>query len=138
VDIKKYLKISEGNINNARRLANETEEGGWKFIEQKDGVSIYSRSIAGSAVMCMRGDGVIRASPEVVFLTAFCMEDRPKWDAMYERGSTIDAPTPTLKISHLMFKGTLMIYSSFWNSNSVFRSMAGCFSRFCLSQQPSP
>lgn len=55
--------------------------------------------------MCVRGEGWVRASPEDVFLCCFCIHDRPKWDLMFDEGRMIEELSPTIRLSHLKFKG---------------------------------
>lgn len=68
-------------------------------------MKIFSKAVPGSNLMFMRGEGTIAAHAEDVYLCTFAMEDRPKWDKMFEKGTVLENLTPTIRISYMQFKG---------------------------------
>lgn len=107
---QQYIDAAEATIDKLLELA--TTDEGWKFVKDKDGVTIHSRYNDDSPIVMFRGKTSFNVSAQEVLK---CTEDlvaRPSWDALFIEGIVHKQFDETHQILQFKFKSPAMMVSN--------------------------
>jgi len=67
-------------------LAVANDQNGWEDVAEKLEVKVTQKSGGESGISIVKGEGVIKATPEQVKDLLYSVENRGKWDTFFEKG----------------------------------------------------
>eukprot|EP01115_Flamella_aegyptia_P014368 TRINITY_DN812_c0_g1_i1.p1 TRINITY_DN812_c0_g1~~TRINITY_DN812_c0_g1_i1.p1 ORF type:complete len:214 (+),score=65.86 TRINITY_DN812_c0_g1_i1:37-642(+) len=96
------IEIAEATFDDLESLS--TNDDGWEFVKEKDGVNIHLRQVEGSPIVMMRGQiDIDCAAPDCLVITED-LESRKDWDELFIEGKVIEEIDDTHQVLHFKFK----------------------------------